>query len=103
MKTAIFLGAGASAAEGAPVQGKLFHNYFADAEQQGPAEMRLALTTFFRRVFNIDVSNLSAEVNFPTFEEALGILDLAELRRETLRNFTLEAGGPNSIRLLRQY
>lgn len=62
-----------------PVQGKLFHDYFADAEQQGPPEMRRALTDFFRQLFNIDVSNLSKEVNFPTIEEAIGILDLAEL------------------------
>ena len=32
MKTAIFLGAGASAAEGAPMQGDLFNEYFKAVE-----------------------------------------------------------------------
>jgi len=48
-RIAVFLGAGASAAEGSPVQNKLFHEYFASREDT-PSEtsnrIRQGLTDF---------------------------------------------------------
>jgi hypothetical protein len=59
MTVAIFLGAGASAAEGAPTQTQLFRAYFKSVRAQGaPAgasEMHRELATFFVKFFNIDV------------------------------------------------
>lgn len=108
MKTAIFLGAGASAAEGAPIQSHLFYDYFTTLPQHGNAnEMDRELATFFDIMFSVNVDdreNLKPEM-FPTFEEALGILDLAERRKESLKHFDLEniAVNSNRIRFVRQY
>jgi hypothetical protein len=108
MKTALILGAGASAAEGAPVQSNLFYEYFKTARRRGVvSEMDTELATFFDMMFGIDVDdkkNLRAAL-FPTFEEALGILDLAERRKESLKDFDLEnmATNSNRIRFVRQY
>ncbi len=107
MKTAIFLGAGASASEGAPTQNTLFRDYFIKIQgyhQQGDMERELA--TFFLSMFHIDVDNSDLmSISFPTFEEALGILDLAERRKETFKDFDLEniAVNSNRIRFIRQY
>ena len=107
MKIAIFLGAGASAAEGAPIQSNLFRDYFKSIRGKAfQKDMDRELSTFFDFMFGIDVDNGNLdEVIFPTFEEALGILDLAERRRETLKNFDLEniAVNSNRIRFIRQY
>lgn len=53
--------------------------------------MRDDLSSFFQLIFNIDVfaDNLD-DIQFPTFEETLGILDLAERRRESMKYFDLE-------------
>jgi hypothetical protein len=108
MRTAIFLGAGASAAEGAPLQSHLFYDYFNSLPQNGIAnEMDRELATFFDIMFGVNVDNkenLRPEM-FPTFEEALGILDLAEGRKESLKDFDLESLAVNSnrIRFVRQY
>src|ERR1700737_4805853 len=56
--TAIFLGAGASKAEGAPLQGELFRDYFASpAFKASQDEMDRELATFFAFMFQIDVDN----------------------------------------------
>jgi len=108
MKIAIILGAGASAAEGAPLQSTLFRDYFKSIQGDHYVhnEMNSELGTFFHHMFGIDVDrgNLD-EIQFPTFEETLGILDLAERRRESLRDFDLEniASNSNRIRFIRQY
>ena len=109
-QTVIFLGAGASAAEGAPLQNALFRNYFESIRSSGPYEptrhMDRELVTFFYIMFGIDVDygDLS-KINFPTFEEALGILDLAEIRRESFKDFGLQTSASNSGRIghIRQY
>ena len=92
MKTAIFLGAGASASEGAPIQNKLFRDYFKickAAGNYGYTEMERKLATFFMLMFDIDVDHGNLDnIVFPTFEEALGILDLAEIRNESFREFS---------------
>jgi hypothetical protein len=65
------------------------------------------LATFFDLMFGIDVDDRTQldQVSFPTFEEALGILDLAERRKEALKDFDLEkmATNSNRIRFIRQY
>jgi NAD-dependent SIR2 family protein deacetylase len=84
------------------MQSELFRKYFTGAVQ-GPESMKQGLAKFFRLVFGIDVATVQNDVDFPTFEEALGILDLAELRRESLRNLSLEAGTSDSIRTTHHY
>jgi NAD-dependent SIR2 family protein deacetylase len=114
MKTAIFLGAGASAAEGAPMQKDLFKNYFQSVSKikvrkrnpNSAQRMKHELGEFFRLIFGINVASADLnEIEFPTFEEALGVLDLAEIRRESLMKFYLEDVGSygNRIRLVRQF
>ena len=113
MRTAIFLGAGASAAEGAPIQNDLFKEYFKSVKSLPAAvregtegEMKKELLDFFRVMFDIDVRSIvPSSVTFPTFEEALGLLDLAELRREAFKQYELEDFGRygNRLRLVRKF
>jgi hypothetical protein len=100
MSTVIFTGAGASVADGAPTQAALFKEYFGSGgprPDRGDIDTQLA--TFFDRMFGIDVHGDLTLARFPSFEEALGILDLAEIRRESLKDFDLESGAANSGRL----
>ncbi|MGL4912892.1 MAG: SIR2 family protein [Romboutsia sp.] len=107
MNMCIFLGAGASAAENSPIQNELFSEYFASLTPKDfQNDMNKELYRFFKQMFKIDVINDDMEkVNFPTFEEVLGLLDLAEQRRESFKNFGLETLNrrSDSIRFLRQY
>lgn len=107
MNICIFLGAGASAAENSPIQNELFSEYFKSLTPKDfDSDMNKELYKFFKQMFNIDIINDDMEkVNFPTFEEVLGLLDLAEQRRECFKNFALEPLNKknNSIRFLRQY
>ncbi len=107
MKTAILLGAGASKSEGAPLQHELFREYFkSESFRNSFAEMDRELATFFLMMFGIDVDHADPERTlFPTFEEALGLLDLAERRRESFPDFSLEniACNSNRIGFMRQY
>ena len=107
MKIAIFLGAGASAAEHCPIQNQLFVEYFKSLTQKDyENEMNKELHKFFKVMFDIDMMNDDIEkVLFPTFEEVLGIIDLAEQRRESFKNFRLEIfnNRTDSIRILREY
>lgn len=88
MKTAIFLGAGASRAEGVPTQDELFSSYFDTVLNgkdniQSDNEMKEILIDFFHKTFNIDINSSNYKyVNYPAFEEVLGILDLAEMKRD---------------------
>jgi NAD-dependent SIR2 family protein deacetylase len=109
MKTAIFLGAGASAAEGAPLQFNLFKDYFKLLKSRGnhlTQEHERELATFFQLMFDIDVDYGDIDNTvFPTFEEALGVLDLADLKNEAFKdfsniNFTSNSG---KIKFLRLY
>lgn len=109
MRTAIFLGGGASAAEGAPMQTELIREYFKllqGSDTFFDSDMYKELTAYFREIFGINPSlgNYDTLI-FPTFEEALGILDLAVKRREGLKNFDLENISRNSNRIgfMRQY
>ncbi|HXX23492.1 MAG TPA: hypothetical protein VEO19_10100 [Terriglobia bacterium] len=99
--TAIFLGAGASKAEGAPLQGELFREYFSSPSYKGSYnDMDRELATFFLLMFGIDVDHDDlSKVAFPTFEEVLGLTDLAILRKEAFRDFDIENRAANSGRL----
>jgi len=105
--TAIFLGAGASKAEGAPLQGELFRKYFnTDLFKKSTDAMDRELATFFAIMFGIDVDNDDLlKANFPTFEEVLGLTDLAIMRKEAFRDFDIENRASNSgrLRFIAQY
>jgi NAD-dependent SIR2 family protein deacetylase len=99
--TAIFLGAGASKAEGAPLQGELFRDYFSSRLFKDSYEdMDRELATFFQEMFQIDVDHGDIpNISFPTFEEVLGLTDLAILRKEAFKHFDIENRAANSGRL----
>ncbi len=99
--TAIFLGAGASKAEGAPLQGELFRDYFSSpAFRKSRARMDRELAEFFSGMFHIDVKHGDiSRIDFPTFEEVLGLTDLAIMRKEAFRHFDIENRDRNSGRL----
>lgn len=87
----IFLGAGASAPEGAPLQADLFREYF-KYQRKHPVESRREmdgrLAEFFLTFFGIDVLAEDLDtVYFPTFEEALGMIDLSIARLESFKNY----------------
>ncbi len=109
MNTVIFLGAGASRTDGAPLQSDLFKDYFECIKKQSQltnSHMERELATFFDLMFNIDVDGGSLEmINFPTFEEVLGILDLAESRNESFREYDLDniASNCNRLRQIRMF
>jgi hypothetical protein len=90
--TAIFLGAGASCAEGAPSQGELFAEYFRFLRNNPNTDkMNSELAAFFDEMFGIDVQRGDLEnLKFPTFEEALALVDLATIRKEAFRDFELD-------------
>jgi hypothetical protein len=104
--TAIFLGAGASKAEGAPLQGELFRDYFSsDLFKNSRDEMDRELATFFLEMFRIDVDQNLTGIEFPTFEEVLGLTDLAIMRKEAFRHFDIEnrAVKSGSLRFIAQH
>jgi hypothetical protein len=107
IETAIFLGAGASKAEGAPLQGQLFWAYFSSAAfRESRERMDQELADFFLEMFGIDLKRLDlTDGAFPTFEEVLGLTDLATMRKEAFRHFDIENRIENSgrLRLIAQY
>jgi len=83
----IFLGAGASAAEGAPIQFTMFRDYFLDL-QVSNQPIDQDLLKYFKEFWNIDLQNDNLnESLFPSFEEALGLLEIARDRREYFKGF----------------
>jgi len=83
----IFLGAGASAADGAPTQKRLFKDYFEDRSHTD--DITLSLSQFFKDFFGIDTAHNLNNTDFPTFEEVLGILELSLNRYESFRGYPL--------------
>ncbi len=88
-KAVIVLGAGASAADGAPVQSELFRGYFQSptlSDRVDP-QMQEDLKKYFTQLWGIDVnSNNLGDTRFPTFEEALGLLEIARDRGELFKD-----------------
>ena len=105
MNITIFLGARASAAENLPIQNELFSQYFKYIlPKNKDTRMNKELTKFFKDLFFIDVTSDVDSINFPTFEEVLGVLDLAEQKRESFKNYKSESYNDNntSISYIRQ-
>lgn len=102
IKDVIVLGAGASASEGAPMQSKLFHEFFAHPSI-GHQDNRITerLRRFFRDFFGIDIDNDLIDANFPTFEEILGILEQAVDRGESFKNYSVTQDSPE-VQAVRQ-
>lgn len=92
VETAIFLGAGASKTEGAPLQGELFKEYFSSPDFLAKNnKMNRELTAFFSEMFKLNVKDRTlTKDSFPTFEEVLGLTDLAILRKEAFRHFDID-------------
>jgi len=96
IKDVIILGAGASKSEGAPLQNELFKEFFNYYRQvlKGKIwtlseEQERVIINFFKDFWGIDINNYQNQnVEFPTFEECLGVLDLAYLRRESFKGYT---------------
>lgn len=92
-KTVVFLGAGASRADGAPLQGQLFRDYFLHYNDQRrnrqDHDWDRELATFFEGFFGIDVDDRASveQAAFPTFEEVLGIIELADSQGESFRDW----------------
>ena len=90
LEDVIFLGAGASASDGAPVQNELFRSYFSNHYND---DLSNSLKEFFRDFFGINPDK-NANENFPTFEEVLGILELSISRNESFRKYPIVPSNP---------
>ena len=84
MKVVIFTGAGSGKADGAPLQTELFREFFARAALL-PTRAQLArdVAGFFEMTFGIEPP-MSDAAAFPTFEESLGVIELALSREESV-------------------
>lgn len=87
-KQVIFLGAGASAADGAPMQSDLFRSYFNNGYSDDE------LSSFFKDFFGIERGHNADDINFPTFEEVLGVIELSLLRNESFKGYSSIPGEP---------
>ena len=88
----VILGAGASAADGAPLQAGLFAKYAEIMRRKRDDVLHPSseadLRTFFDLFWGVDIDSIDlAAQHFPTFEEALGLLEMADSRGEFFRNF----------------
>ena len=79
LKTCIFLGAGASSADGAPLQKEII--------KQNSIIDKLNLKKYMEIVFMIDINHISQN-SMPSFEELLGMLDISISNRLTFKNFS---------------
>ncbi|MCD5401673.1 SIR2 family protein [candidate division NPL-UPA2 bacterium] len=100
----IFLGSGASASEGAPLQSRLFEEYFYDFENKNKTggNKSKRLSTFFKVFFGIDIGLNEKSINdikFPSFEEVLGMIEIALNRDEC---FKLWSGSLSELRKTRE-
>jgi NAD-dependent SIR2 family protein deacetylase len=84
VKTVVFTGAGAAKADGLPLQTEVFAEFFSRAAKP-PSRGRLAndVGHFFEVVFGFDPRQHPSRL-LPTFEEALGVLELATSREEAI-------------------
>jgi hypothetical protein len=102
IRDVIFLGAGASASEGASLQKDLFKEYFLNQTGRNnriSSEMKERLTGFFEKFFGINTEQGNSDSNvFPTFEEVLGILELSLKREESFKGYCLTPDRPNTYR-----
>ena len=94
-KSVFIFGAGSSRDEGLPLQNKLLHKYFSIRLND---QLRGDLKQYFEDFYDIDFRDID-NACFPSFEEALGILELAIQKEEIF--------GPNypseKLQKLRKY
>ncbi|RJS89188.1 hypothetical protein CW705_07840 [Candidatus Bathyarchaeota archaeon] len=88
----IILGAGASKSDGAPLQRELFSEFF-KYRKKGlwsiPEETDELIVKFFKDFWGINISSFNErDVKFPTFEECLGVLDLARFQGDSFKGYT---------------
>lgn len=93
--TVIFLGAGASAADGAPLQSNLFRDYFLGMDPLGQAHHD-ELATLFNDLYGINVERVDTTTLFPSFEELLGLLELSISRSESLKGYPITPTRPRT-------
>jgi NAD-dependent SIR2 family protein deacetylase len=94
MNLVVFTGAGAARADGIPSQPDLFARFFAEEPRSdGERNLRARLASFLVSVFFIDLER--AVSLWPSFEEVLGIIDLAGARGEAIRKI-LADGHPQA-------
>ncbi|HQI00958.1 MAG TPA: SIR2 family protein [Deltaproteobacteria bacterium] len=92
----IVLGAGASASEGAPVQKDLFAEFFRtdSGYPRNPASIE-RLHRFFKQFFGVDIKGPVDGIIFPSFEEVLGILEIAIDRGESFKGYSAMIRSPD--------
>lgn len=90
----IILGAGASKSEGAPLQKELFKSFFDYLatnhhwNREEFAEEVKTIKEFFVEFWGIDIENRTLRnEDFPTFEECLGVLDIAASKGQSLKGY----------------
>lgn len=83
--TVIFLGAGASKAEGAPIQSEMLSQFFKlESKDEEFLSARSLLWEFLEDVFGVEPRVHHHPYDYPKFEELLGVIDLALARGEQL-------------------
>jgi hypothetical protein len=95
IKNVIILGAGASKSEGAPLQNELFKEFFEYYKHvlKGKVwslskKQEKLIIDYFKKFWGIDIENYQNQnIEFPTFEECLGVLDLAHYRNESFKGY----------------
>lgn len=84
MNVVIFTGAGAGKADGAPLQTELFQQFFARAAIPARrAQLASDVAGFFHSTFGIQ-PDATPSVALPTFEECVGVVELALSREESI-------------------
>ena len=99
METLIFL-AGASAADGAPLQGAVFREYLRSVQENEFIRLAAtqwsasrALPRFLDDFFGIRSRDADLDsIQFPTFEEAIGILEIARRHSESFGHVSYRVG-----------
>jgi NAD-dependent SIR2 family protein deacetylase len=94
-KQIVFLGAGASASDGAPIQNSLFQTYFSS----NPDPVSASLRKFFIDFYGIDPLENQVDVKYPSFEELLGILEISLSRAESFKGYPITPANPDIQRL----
>jgi NAD-dependent SIR2 family protein deacetylase len=102
MPIVIFTGAGAGKADGLPLQTEVFTEFFGGTPiNTARDQLRSRVSEFFETVFGIDATRAAAG-ELPTFEEALGLLDLALAREDNFLCLQTPGTGNRDLRAIRR-
>jgi len=94
--TIVFTGAGAAKADGLPLQADVFPRFFERATSPSRCALADDVAGFFQTVFSVDPRHTAAPL--PTFEEALGVLELAASRDEIIVGLGSVSGPPRDFK-----